>query len=201
MLSIPLSARRFSHGFSLVELLTVIAIMAVLLSLGAGSVAGIGRANQLTATGNRISNLASLARQEAISQNTPTALIMLPADADASIAAAFAVLLLQDGQWKQISRWEILPESVVIDADTSSFLQNGALPALADAASPIGSFRGKSLSVSDCSARVFLPSGGLWNPDKSATVRLIEKNRADPGANYYDITFLGATGLPKIERR
>jgi len=84
------------RGFSLVELLTVVALMTLLVSLGVNSIAGHEKTRQMTAFGNRITNLAYLAREKAISRNTPCALVMLRARDEQSEPAAFAVLMLQD---------------------------------------------------------------------------------------------------------
>jgi len=202
---LPIPARRARHravrAFTLVELLAVVAIMALLLSLGSASFFHIGRSHQLTAAGNGISHLAHLAHQEAITQNTPSALVFLKPVSEA-VPGAFAVLLLQDDRWKQISKWEILPEGIVLDEGASSFLQNAALPPIVAGGAAIARFREQAVTADACAARVFLPgAGSLWNPDQPATLRLVERAGGAASQNYYDITLLGPTGLARIERR
>ena len=61
-------------------------------------------------------------------------------------------------------------------------------------------------------ARIFTPTGSLQNAEQGAQIRLIEGYlaggkvvRTRPGAagasaNYYDITIVGATGIPQASR-
>lgn len=57
-------------GFSLIELLTVIAILAILAVASMAAFTNIGRAGNLTKTGNDIGGLLELARAHAMAQNT-----------------------------------------------------------------------------------------------------------------------------------
>ncbi len=65
---IPLSRRRW--GFTLVELLCVLAIIAVLAALAAPAISHTLRATNLTSTGQAVVDEFNLARQTAVSKNT-----------------------------------------------------------------------------------------------------------------------------------
>jgi hypothetical protein len=73
-------------------------------------------------------------------------------------------------------------------------------------------FRGNELPASrGFAARVFLPSGALWNADVPARIRMVEgyregetvrarRGRDGAARNHYDLTILGATGLTKVSQ-
>ena len=134
-MSLPVrqSSRR-SRGFSLIELLTVIGVIVILMAFIVPAVSNFGRATGLTSAGNMVTHLTALARQTAISKSTLTALVMLADQGtsdDQGTSAdyrAFTVLEYTAGAgWSQISKWEILPEGIVVDRSNlqdCTFLQN-----------------------------------------------------------------------------
>lgn len=64
------------RGFTLMELLTVIAIMGIFTALTLSGL-GVVTSGQLAAGGNQVVDLINQARQNAISENVPTALVMV----------------------------------------------------------------------------------------------------------------------------
>ncbi len=68
-MSSPLQGRSHSTGFSMVELLVVLAIAAILLSLAIPGVIGLTRGFQLTSSSDLFLNQLSLARQAALSNS------------------------------------------------------------------------------------------------------------------------------------
>lgn len=208
-------------GFSLVELLSVVAVVGLLTTVGVGGLGGLRQGGGLTSAGNKIANLVVLARQVAVSENTATAVVVLTKDGLSNDRGgayrSVAIIKLEDNAWKQVSPWENLPDGVVIDpsASISTFFQNATLPTgLGGDTSPQFNFRGARVGLNDLACRVFLPGGGMLNPDQSPQLRVVEgelaggataryRHTAADGlpSNYYDLTLLGVTGQIKVARR
>ncbi len=200
-----------SRAFSLIELLTVIAIMAVLLSL---IVPVMNTGGKLASSGNRIAGLADQARQRSMSRNVMTALILNTDAATGGDYRAFTLLEYNaedvSPQWKQVAQWESLPTGIVVDTD-SAFLSNSPNPLPFATASTLP-VTYQNTAVSSYAARVFMPSGALNNPGYPAQIQLVEgvrqgsatiytrPNAAGNPANWYRIAIIGATGRGKIER-
>ena len=211
---------RANRAFSLVELLVVMAIMAVLGSIVMMSFSGLIGSNRLVAGGNDLINLANHARQEAISKNTMTALVLIsspgqpqwdrrvfrvmeliPADAIANTAAA----------WAPASAWHSLPDGISPDSQTDTlptFSANLNLPA----SLPALNFKGTTISTSQLEEIVFLPDGRLLSSASTTgnsfvtppVLRLFNKAVASTApttlGNYYQITFNSLTGEPIVDR-
>src|SRR5688572_20486513 len=64
-------------AFTLVELIVVIALIVLLVALVAPAFTGSGRATALKAGGNNVANLALLARQNSLTKNAMTALVVI----------------------------------------------------------------------------------------------------------------------------
>jgi prepilin-type N-terminal cleavage/methylation domain-containing protein len=205
-----LSSFPLAPAFSLFELLVVIAILAILAVLIAPAVNNFGKANSLTNAGNRVAGLVAQAQQNASSRNVYTALVLInDRGAGDQDRRAFSLWELKPGAaaWTQVNKWEILPTGTVVDDQDCSFLTNGLTTLPGPATAP--QFRNQVLTFA---ARVFLPRGGLLNPDKTAKIRLVEgiPNGATTTytrlgsdgkpANVYHVTIIGNTGLAKEDR-
>jgi len=108
-------------AFSLVELLTVIGIIAVLTSLGAVALRDGGHSVQSAA--NAASSLFSLARTEAILRVTEVR-VVVDTNFEASQPDHFlrrvAVVARSDkGNWEMISRWTVLPGNAFFHRELS----------------------------------------------------------------------------------
>lgn len=188
----------------------VIAILAILAALIAPTVNNFGKANSLTNAGNRVAGLVAQAQQHASSRNVYTALVLIndPGAGDQN-RRAFSLWELKPGAsaWSQVNMWEILPTGTVVDDQDCSFLANGVTTLPGPATAP--KFRNQAFSFA---ARVFLPRGGLLNPDKTAKIRLAEgvpngatttytrpESDGKP-ANVYHVTIIGNTGIAKEDR-
>jgi hypothetical protein len=170
-----------------------------------------------------VTHLTALARQTAISKSTLTALVMLADQGTPADFRAFTVLEYTAGQgWSQISKWEILPEGIVVDRNNfkeCTFLENSprSFPFLNGPPSqdnpPVFYKDVQVQEPQGYAARIFLPHGGLQNPEWPAQIRLVEgfieggqvvyTRRGDgPGqtANFYDVAIIGATGIAKVSR-
>lgn len=85
----------FSLAFTLVEMITVMAIITVLIALAVPATNSILRGNDLTTGAQNLSNLLSLARQQALTQNRPVE-VRLYKFADPNVGETVA----DPGTWK-----------------------------------------------------------------------------------------------------
>lgn len=65
-----------AFGFSLIELLVVMAILSILVTLGVSTLANPKQGVEVAQAGGTLGDLASLARQHALSKNTRTVLVV-----------------------------------------------------------------------------------------------------------------------------
>jgi hypothetical protein len=155
------------------------------------------KSSRLTESGNRLADMASLARQSALSRNVITALVLVSGSGDASVDGRAAALLemAPDRTWKQASGWVFLADGVkATDATTGGTLPAGAgLPAL--------KVRGKPVDVSQCRSFVFYPDGRM-DGDPQQPRRLSVKFDAEGSAaiNSYDLVFNIDTSTVRIVR-
>lgn len=210
-----------AKGFTLVELLTVIVIIAALLAAFMPALSGFGRATRLTSAGDMVAALCNAARQTAVSKNTLAALVLLGAQGTPDDFRAFAILEYRaDEGWVQQGSWERLPDEVIVDVSdpqNSSFLNNSPNPfPFADepaAGTPPIFHQNRPVQGNAYAARIFLPHGGLHDSETPALIRLVEGHlqgssihysqstgAAGGPANYYDLAIIGATGQIKVTR-
>jgi prepilin-type N-terminal cleavage/methylation domain-containing protein len=212
------AARR--RAYSLIELLAVMAILSALAGLTVGSLSPV-KANALTAGGNQIADLLTLARQNSLSRHAFTAVVIKSTgDARYSAFCLFELTRNDDGtfsNWTVTAPWKQLPEGIRFDPRTLSgppanFVDMSTPPSTPSALPPI-QFRGGALNVStDVAYQVFAPDGTLT---KGAPVRLRLVEGAEDGGsgliytgrhnggqplNYYDIVVVRETGQAKVER-
>jgi prepilin-type N-terminal cleavage/methylation domain-containing protein len=228
--NLPIPRQSGARGFSLVELLTVVVIIGIICAFVLPAVNGFGRSAALTSAGNLVTNLANYARQEAVSKNTMTALVVLtgqsvPQKTDQYYRAATIIEYDPVAGWNQLGNWELLPSGIIFDcndATNCSFLANSPQPfpflshqtsaALSYQGQPVISQGQPASGQIGYAARIFLSNGSLQNPDKPAQLRLVEgylqgsqviyTRRGQTGlpANYYDIAIVGMTGMTKVDR-
>jgi prepilin-type N-terminal cleavage/methylation domain-containing protein len=216
------------RGFTLIELLVVMAVMLVLMALLVPAFTGIGRGHALKAGGDSVANLAMLGRQNSLTKNAMTALIMIGDPTRADNHRSFGLFELvprEDGtevesfDWRQLGQWETLPDGIV--ADFCGFTESST-PMLP----PFPILMCKGSKVDRFSYLVFLPSGRLFRDDYIsqpaggastagvAHVRVVQgffassgtvtytsaKTGAGQPANFYDLSIISATGRLKIDR-
>jgi len=115
-------ARRRDLGFTLLELMVVIAIMVLLLTLIVGSL-GSGKANNVTNAGNQIMEDMALARELAISNDSPTEIWFLQpngAGLTPYITATRIYTVDQNGNDVAYGPVHPLPIGLMVDSDGSS---------------------------------------------------------------------------------
>lgn len=124
-----------TRAFSLIELLTVIGIIALLSGLGAVALRDGGKSVQSAA--NSASSLFNLARTEAIMRRTQVRVVV-----DTNFSAArpedylrrVTLAALQDGKWKMITRWTTLPGKAFFHRDLSEPHGSEVMPDMGDVA-------------------------------------------------------------------
>jgi prepilin-type N-terminal cleavage/methylation domain-containing protein len=222
MLNIPsrLRLREAPRGYSLIELLAVMAILSALAGLTVGSLSPV-RADALTAGGNQTTDLLTSARQNSISRHAFTAVVIKSAGDGRFSACCLFELTRNDngafGTWKMLAPWRSLPEGVRFDpgapvtAPAENFLS--ATPPSSPLALPgTVQFHGQPVNVpNDVAYQIFAPDGTLTK-GTPVQLRLVEgadaatgilytgrKSGAQP-VNYYDIVILRETGQAKVER-
>lgn len=192
-------------------MLVVISIIATVVIAAFSGLFGVGGGFKLSGSGNRVSNLASLARQNSMAKNAMTALIMIGdsgTEGDYRAFCLFEIVPRTDGQpltsadWAPLGPWETTPDGVVVD--TCSFTAS-TVPTTP----PLPPMTYRNSGVDNYYYVVFLPTGGLLG-GMSSSARLVQGYRAPgahstiytatSGADYYQIYLLGASGRVKINR-
>ncbi len=205
--------RRRAQGFTLIELLIVVAIMAMLGGLATPALMKSYRSSSLTQAGNRLTDVAMLARQNALSRNTMTAVVMVTSTS-AQLAGishdALTVIELSPSQggWNQITGWTFLPSQAKAYANLAALSPadlplpvGGTLPVLrlpSNAGAPV------TLAETDYVCYVFNPDGTMYNvssPLPQAYVQYASDQAPSGGVqaanlhNYYDLVFSDAGGI------
>ncbi|MGB8355719.1 MAG: prepilin-type N-terminal cleavage/methylation domain-containing protein [Chthoniobacteraceae bacterium] len=208
---------RSVKAFSLLELLVAMTILATLAVLSIPTL-GLISSTSLTSAGNQIVDAANQARQNSISKNAWTALIINNNFAGPSAYCVIELTRQDDGSfgtWQTVLSWHYLPKGIVFSPTAttsliSDFLMtNGNPPLSLPTSYP---FQGTQLDLTNANFQVYQPDGTL-GAGQSLRLRLSEGFLAPGGtitythptssgsaANYYDIVFLRDTGQTKIER-
>lgn len=199
-----------SRAFSLVELLVTVAILGLLLSVGASSITGSQGSRKIASSGSRLMSLFEAARENAILKRQPTAIVMLMKSENAR--RVFSALEYDPaGSWKQISRWEVFPNGVAVDsAQGRSELPVAFSPSSSPTVSPplpSVTFGGVSYAPkTDYAYLIFMPDGSLYQSG-NCSVTLLEGEvsngqvlKKGEGLNFFEILINDVTGRVRASR-
>lgn len=186
------------RAFTLLELLMVIAMMAVLMSLTVMGVGSLRHGQDLANAGNQLVDTINQARQSSRASNRPTALVLIKDQAPMKRFNAFTIYeqLPGSAEWRQLSRWRDLPEGTIFDESESSALTDPSSLPTPPAQISRGSY---AVPVGDYSYQVFLPDGRLL-PSASGGPPKLSLRSEHGGANFYRIVLNSNIGTPIVER-
>lgn len=203
-------SKRPARGFTLVELLTVMALIALLASLSLPALQGV-KSRNLVNGGNMVADLIQQARQNSMSRGVCTALVMITDKKADWNNRLFMLADLAPGatKWNQVSPWFELPEGIVVDNDKTNSTFFVSLPALPQALN-LPPRRGEGITASQCAYQVFTPSGGLSDSagmaNEPQVLRLVQgmlnggQLQKTAQENYYDVIINRFTGIAKVDR-
>ncbi|HEX4086984.1 MAG TPA: prepilin-type N-terminal cleavage/methylation domain-containing protein [Chthoniobacteraceae bacterium] len=223
----PRPALSVRAGFTLLELLVVVGIIGVMTGLVIPAFSSIGQSGALNSAGNEMADLMGLARQNSLSKNGMSAIVLVTNTSTREQVVSVMQLLprqddqpLQSSDWTAITGWIPLPAGVFADVSpsdpgTCTTFQNASNGAPVSSGPPlpyvsIGGMQpatykyalfcsgGSLLSASN--AMLFLSNGHVDPPTGNAVFTPpILSGSSYPG-NYYRLTVVAATGRVEIDR-
>lgn len=108
-------------GFTLIELMVVVGIMAVMFSLAIPAYQNLTKGSKVTGAMLQLKNTFSLARQHAITRREKTYVVFPPNDIATSSTYEYGLrsYRVYSESWKFLSDWYFLPEGLIFDPDGS----------------------------------------------------------------------------------
>lgn len=167
----------------------------------------------LTISGNKIARMLKAARENAVSKQALTALIVLAEHGSEGKFRIFTIAEREEnGTWRQITNWEPLASGVTLEVDPRHCtLLDQSLPLPGYTHDELA-YRDRPLSAEQFASLVFHPDGGLGSSHSTAQIRLVEGpskatpgdytfTRSEPTTLFYDIAVAGATGVLTVRHR
>jgi type II secretion system protein H len=177
-------------GFSLIELLVVVAILGLMVTLLVPALGSIVSGRNLELGGSQVVDSLSLARQIAMSRGRRVVWEM-----DAGTNGLYRIMEFKGGTWQPASRIQTLPENIRPD----SSIANSTLFSDAKKDLPCtNNFSNSTASVTDVISITFRPDGTtLLSPNAVNSLRLKHTQTTN---NWFIITVNGVTGKTQVYR-
>ena len=191
--------------------------MAIVIGLTVPLAGQMGKSRALTGAGNHMADMMAAARQNSMTKNCLTVLVIPAGDDQWNSYILYQLRPKADGtaptnkDWEPVSKWEILPNGVTIDETTlvtesQSSQLPAELPVIKRGGTTIGQYRFVTFMPRGILYPKTVPQGG--NPSLRlvngirAGGRLIVGGPSKNGtpANTYKVIVLSSTGITKIER-
>lgn len=125
----PRGAHAIRHrcAFTLVELLSVLAITSVLATLSVSAISGMSRGSALRSGGQRIATLVTLARSEAVARNTLMRFCVASNFPGDSLPRRISVWAYENralpasnpAAWTQVTMWENVSDRVLVQTNVT----------------------------------------------------------------------------------
>jgi len=178
---------RSSHGFTLIEIIVVLLILAVAASLVVPSMKGIGRHREIQIELRRLALAVKLTRSRAITINRPCALILDPKNNSYRVETLQGKVV--EGQTEGSSLYEGMQDRTILERTLPVFLHFHRLERM-DTAWRRGSYQGKDQEDMDGLWRIhFWPDG--TGDDVTLQLRTDEKSS-------YKLRIYGLIGRTEI---
>lgn len=199
---LPFRGKPGPLAFSLTELLLVVALILTMMGFITTSL-GLGKARNLSMAGNLVAGLCEQARQNAISRNVLSALVIGHATGSERSGRVLIILELSGNQWAPVTAWTTLPSGVSVDQQSPKYFLNQPLLAQPIELPPCG---GVSVDAASCVYQIFSPAGGLLTTGvtqpQPSLIPLVQ-SVGDSGQNqdnYCDVIVNHYTGIAKVDR-
>lgn len=196
-----MTLRRLS-AFSLTELLVVIALLAILTSLGTVAFNSTSQGNTLARTVHDVADAAALARQQAMTRNRRAELRFYQLPASTGVATAFRgfqIWATKDdrGTWEPLTRLATFPNGIIA-ADSAALSPLLQSPPATKGVQQIGGQSREYVAVT------LLASGGLESTvaeDSCYLTLLLERDQSQsPPANFGSVAINPITGETSVFR-
>jgi prepilin-type N-terminal cleavage/methylation domain-containing protein len=182
------------RAFSLLELLTVIAVLGAMAVIGMPALMSSTSGSKITHAGNTLADLASLARQKSASGNAMVAMVLVNAQLESEKGQAVGIFEFgPERTWKQAGNWLRLPDGISVDMQSSP----ESIRKLVDANIALA---GRPLGETDYSALVFYSDGRMCGNGSMAPSIRARSTVSVSSGNYYDLVFNAENSAFRISR-